>query len=389
MDNQDYDTIALPRLNTSSTYSSADSNTYDYSLQPTLDQPLIDLLFPEGMDNIHEKHQLETEDDHESKRQERNTETEKKKPGRKPILNEPTTKRKAQNRAAQRAFRERKEGHVKELEARVAALEAQNNTQSAENAYLKAQLASVRAGSQDFPFPDDTNFTFSIPPPLSVSRHGSSSSPSTLSKDSPASMRNALDCPSLSTGNSPQSASESDFNAAAMPFFNRSASTGSQAFGQFTPNDFKPKTTELQENAIFFDNMLSPTRDISFDGFNPMDYREQANFDLDPLFDGVGAFDFEPELQVKEEPVVKVEKISEKISPIPSEVGCKEVWRKIVEHPQFETFDMDELCQKMKDQAKCTESPLHEKNWGQAKEWTRFDNMLDEYASQQKLRQML
>ena len=40
----------------------------------------------------------------------------KKKAGRKLVLSEPETKRKAQNRAAQRAFRERKETHLRELE---------------------------------------------------------------------------------------------------------------------------------------------------------------------------------------------------------------------------------------------------------------------------------
>ena len=42
-----------------------------------------------------------------------------KKPGRKPLTSEPTSKRKAQNRAAQRAFRERKEKHLKDLETKV------------------------------------------------------------------------------------------------------------------------------------------------------------------------------------------------------------------------------------------------------------------------------
>ncbi|KAJ3191749.1 DNA-binding transcription factor yap1 [Irineochytrium annulatum] len=47
----------------------------------------------------------------------------KKKPGRKLAQTEPTNKRTAQNRAAQRAFRERKERYVRDLEARVEELE--------------------------------------------------------------------------------------------------------------------------------------------------------------------------------------------------------------------------------------------------------------------------
>jgi len=83
------------------------------------------------------------EDGNDAKRREPGEKTAKK-PGRKPILTEPTSvgsaqgtyrlggpsstntvqqKRKAQNRAAQRAFRERKERHVKDLETKVEELE--------------------------------------------------------------------------------------------------------------------------------------------------------------------------------------------------------------------------------------------------------------------------
>ncbi|KAJ3190469.1 hypothetical protein HDU85_000767 [Gaertneriomyces sp. JEL0708] len=48
----------------------------------------------------------------------------KRKVGRKPIMEEPADKRIAQNRAAQRAYRERKERHVRTLERRVKELEA-------------------------------------------------------------------------------------------------------------------------------------------------------------------------------------------------------------------------------------------------------------------------
>ncbi|ERF76197.1 hypothetical protein EPUS_07397 [Endocarpon pusillum Z07020] len=52
-------------------------------------------------------------------------------------------KRKAQNRAAQRAFRERKERHVKELEAKLNDLEAASNKIHTENERLKRELAKV------------------------------------------------------------------------------------------------------------------------------------------------------------------------------------------------------------------------------------------------------
>ncbi|KAL2065821.1 hypothetical protein VTL71DRAFT_3491 [Oculimacula yallundae] len=50
------------------------------------------------------------------------------------------TRRKAQNRAAQRAFRERKERHVKDLEAKLATLEKNSANVVEENEMLKLQL---------------------------------------------------------------------------------------------------------------------------------------------------------------------------------------------------------------------------------------------------------
>ncbi|KAL4892980.1 hypothetical protein BDV59DRAFT_179204 [Aspergillus ambiguus] len=56
-------------------------------------------------------------------------------------MNPAQTKRKAQNRAAQRAFRERKERHVRELEEKVNSLQQESSTLMADNERLKQQLA--------------------------------------------------------------------------------------------------------------------------------------------------------------------------------------------------------------------------------------------------------
>ncbi|KAI0130088.1 bZIP transcription factor [Xylariales sp. AK1849] len=53
------------------------------------------------------------------------------------------SRRKAQNRAAQRAFRERKERHVKDLEAKLASLEAAQQQTSTENEKLKRDLQKM------------------------------------------------------------------------------------------------------------------------------------------------------------------------------------------------------------------------------------------------------
>lgn len=62
------------------------------------------------------------------------------KPGRKPIDTEPKSKRTAQNRAAQRAYRERKEKKMRDLEDRVRLLESENVKVNTELDFLRAQV---------------------------------------------------------------------------------------------------------------------------------------------------------------------------------------------------------------------------------------------------------
>ncbi|KAF2494685.1 PAP1-domain-containing protein [Lophium mytilinum] len=73
-----------------------------------------------------------------------------KKPGRKPLTSEPTTKRKAQNRAAQRAFRERKEKHLKDLETKVGELEQASDAANHENGMLRAQVQRLQTELREY-----------------------------------------------------------------------------------------------------------------------------------------------------------------------------------------------------------------------------------------------
>lgn len=64
--------------------------------------------------------------------------------GKKKNPREWMTKRKEQNRAAQRAFRERKEKHLKDLEDRIDQLEAESTNALTENKKLKSQVAKLQ-----------------------------------------------------------------------------------------------------------------------------------------------------------------------------------------------------------------------------------------------------
>ncbi|EJD04473.1 uncharacterized protein FOMMEDRAFT_140417 [Fomitiporia mediterranea MF3/22] len=74
-------------------------------------------------------------------------------------------KRKEQNRAAQRAFRERKEKHVKDLEDKVAALEEKNAAAIQENESLREVVSHLQSENMRL---RQSSFTFAVPPSAST-----------------------------------------------------------------------------------------------------------------------------------------------------------------------------------------------------------------------------
>lgn len=119
--------------------------------------------------DIHDKRKTpddgKDDDDEDPKRHEPDEKVAKK-PGRKPLTTEPTSvrltpllpytcsnmqqKRKAQNRAAQRAFRERKEKHLKDLETKVAELEKASESANHENGLLRAQVERLQMELREY-----------------------------------------------------------------------------------------------------------------------------------------------------------------------------------------------------------------------------------------------
>ncbi|OBT50530.1 hypothetical protein VE04_09178 [Pseudogymnoascus sp. 24MN13] len=101
----------------------------------------------------HDKRSLsddeENDDEPDGKRREGDDKTSKK-PGRKPLTSEPTSKRKAQNRAAQRAFRERKEKHLKDLETKVQDLEKASEAANHENLILRAKVDKMTSELKEY-----------------------------------------------------------------------------------------------------------------------------------------------------------------------------------------------------------------------------------------------
>ncbi|KAI9759491.1 MAG: DNA-binding transcription factor yap1 [Geoglossum simile] len=72
------------------------------------------------------------------------------KPGRKLSTSEPTSKRVARNRNAQRAFRMRRENHLRDLETKVADLESVSKFTKSENSRLHAQVSRLQTEIEEY-----------------------------------------------------------------------------------------------------------------------------------------------------------------------------------------------------------------------------------------------
>lgn len=128
---------------------------YDGDTSFDVDNTELSGVFPGDLEGneTHDKRKVsdasEDWEEGDSKRRE-GDDKQAKKPGRKPLTTEPTTKRKAQNRAAQRAFRERKEKHLKDLETKVAELTKDAEIEKQENGLLRAQVERLQAELKEY-----------------------------------------------------------------------------------------------------------------------------------------------------------------------------------------------------------------------------------------------
>ncbi|PLB39672.1 putative bZIP transcription factor AP-1/Yap1 [Aspergillus candidus] len=106
-------------------------------------------LPPDEVESGEKRKDLSDDEAEESGKKRRESEGARK-PGRKPLTSEPTSKRKAQNRAAQRAFRERKEKHLKDLETKVEELQKASENANQENGLLRAQVERLNVELREY-----------------------------------------------------------------------------------------------------------------------------------------------------------------------------------------------------------------------------------------------
>ncbi|KAG2189211.1 hypothetical protein INT44_004353 [Umbelopsis vinacea] len=346
------------------------------------------------------------------------------KPGRKPMANTPTPapsdpkqKRKAQNRAAQRAFRERKEKYVKELEDRIAELESsQKNPQAdtsvtleKENQQLKELVQKLEAENYllkgtaftfDFPISKanlNKNASALVPdagvqpstllrqdgivpsteawtPPSSAHDDSGSepSSPSGLT-NSPHTNQSAETTPASdiltdATGYSNNNglASFGDLSAGNLDsFFDNTAAFDTTAADRFMANHAPHMSTDDISNSSLFNQYRTPSSVIENTTF--------SETPMPPLFENEfeDYSSFAPIMTPKEEEFRGTEFFD--IGDIQNfdhhDTAMKgkgtsltpvQAWEMIQQHPKYDELEIDDLCSEMKKKATCSENITEE-----------------------------
>ncbi|KAK9316120.1 transcription factor PAP1-domain-containing protein [Lipomyces starkeyi] len=342
----------------------------------------------------------------ESKRRDTNTaepEDGKKKPGRKLMTAEPSSKRKAQNRAAQRAFRERKEKHLRDLEARVAELENDAHSMTTENQFLKKQVDRLQSELKEYrkrqslsssvkTSPNSghnyvTPFTFEFPlfgADPKFSQQNAKQSPVSQqgqAKPGQAHPRSAATSPMASipfgqTMFSAYSPTSTITSSSSSPGLTATGATTSAKQSPACPipksslygNDEDDFCAQLsmacgtRENPIpkaHTNSIFSPP---SFENDLFSEYREpifstnDEDFNLpeltpDGVLDNVG--DLNDTVSVS-----GASKDDDMVVPADNKplMSCTALWDRISMHPKFGDLDIDGLCSELRTKAKCSES---------------------------------
>jgi AP-1-like factor len=332
-----------------------------------------------------------------------------------PTSVDPKQKRKAQNRAAQRAFRERKEKYVKELEDRIAELEAtQKNSQDNASAVLEKENQQLKELVQKLEAENyllkGTAFTFDFPiSKANISKNTSALvpdagvQPSTLlrndgvvpsttdawtppssahddSGSEPSSPSGLTNSPNTNKSTDPSPASDSlngvpgfssnnsltsfgDLSAGNLDsFFDNSAAFDTTAADRFMANHVPHKSSDEISNSSLFNQYRTPANAIENSTF--------SETPMPPLFEN--EFDdynsFAPLLTPKEESLRETEFFDidniGKVHQAPdlknpdAHLNPMQAWELLQQHPQFEELEIDDLCNEMKNKATCTERTL-------------------------------
>ncbi|KAI8076780.1 uncharacterized protein BX664DRAFT_343906 [Halteromyces radiatus] len=328
-------------------------------------------------------------------------------PGRKPLTDDqlkqsemdPKSKRKAQNRAAQRAFRERRVNYVKELEDRIKVLE-ENQEQSSEKVLeenrklkqiiqqlqLENAILSGTASSFDIPLSQltDDNGNDSTQRPQKLLRSIGDDTSATLfsaitTQDSSEKSLSFAPHHSLTSDSSTKSSSltpsithdnDTTFISSSIPTdILNSFDTTQQLFNPFNLDstavnqglfDTIPTDTTLISSSISSSSSPSSSSSSSSPAtVTHTNINKAEESTTNDLLDQLLVMDDETEspLSTSNNQIQQ----QQEQPPIEKASSLTQVWDKLAQHPRFDEIDIDTLCSEMKKKACCTDESHYEK----------------------------
>jgi hypothetical protein len=235
-------------------------------------------------------------------------------------------RRKEQNRAAQRAFRERKERYVKELEDKIKAIEEAHDIKvkqlEQENQQLKNTIKEMQAKESP---------VLNQMPTLESSR-----SIDTETETSP-----------VSTFTSPQQQDETHLSAAACIRDKDGVSFCERLKEEVCYNAYEQLVSEplFDSQGILNDSVSSHPVPIV-----TSPYSAARRDSVDKELPNVEMFN-----RLEETLTKKAFDPSDQVTN-GNLISCSQVWRKLAEHPLFNDFEHELLCDELKKRAKCSNS---------------------------------
>ncbi|VVT52082.1 uncharacterized protein SAPINGB_P003311 [Magnusiomyces paraingens] len=338
------------------------------------------------------------------KKQSASTKPTPKRPGRRINPNEPESKRKAQNRAAQRAFRERKERHLKDLEQRVEELENEAQETNTENEFLRKQVERLQnelrkfrngkysvqeTGQSITPAFPDAKFTFEFP--FFQGSSGPVDGENQSNEQSQLTYHNKSPSGSISSGESYNATSQltSDTSSCGTEpkedsfceQLNLACGNRENPIPKYkSVNPLIISTPDVSGTSNITNDTLSASpvpkltikKEVSssFELDFLSDYKDQV-FDSDLLSfadssKSISVFDSIPSVQsntsensiaLNEPQFDSDDNDEDNEVPAPSKLmTCTAVWDRISSHPKFADLDIDGLCAELRTKAKCSES---------------------------------
>ncbi|GAB5589847.1 hypothetical protein Unana1_04747 [Umbelopsis nana] len=280
---------------------------------------------------------------------------------------EAKARRKAQNRAAQRAFRERKEKYVQELEGKIKQMEQahkQETVRLLENNQnlmsliqkLEAEVLSLKNKSPSMSDGKTENgpSIFSGSPLLSDrSRDDEATDDSVVSREDARSNLSGSQEKQQSLG-SRNCGSYCRTTKDGISFCTRlKEEVCSSAFERLLSESIFDNSGEIN-NAIEPVPIVTTPMPIGLQTAGNTRGRKFSTFQKNFLRDSHENDEYDLSSGTSE--AFKHEPHPDTLHPGTQLITCSQVWERLCEHPQFEEFDIEELCAQLKSKAKCSGS---------------------------------